>query len=165
MTMTSSPIDESQDASWMPTVFGGQPRIDALTAFLTAVKKEGCCLLVVSWHSKALISRSLDAIGLLGFIDQIYDKEDLEKKGSPKQNCSKALVMQEILSRLGIGGQRAVFVDSVKAQLDTVPCSRYFVESQHGLMQEDMDAICKILHVPPPGLSKSSVLSGLQEDE
>merc|ERR1711924_494989 len=135
MTLTSSPMDDNQDSSWMPTVFGGQPRIDALNAFLKTVKREGCWVLVLSWHPKSLINRALESIGLLSFIDHIYDREALEKKGPPEMAQSKAMVMKEVLGRLGLHGGRCVFVDNAIEEMEGMPCARYQVEGQHGMMQ------------------------------
>lgn len=167
--LTSSPVDESRDSSWMPTAFGGQPRIDALLAFLATVKRELCCVLVVSWNSKAFIQMALEALGLLQFVDNIHDGDVLRSKVAQQQllyqsagaNCasvaaeqdrlkSKPLIMQDVLDHLGVHGARAVFVDSTAEQLERMPCARYHVQGENGLTQRDMLAICKMLRVMPP---------------
>merc|ERR1712187_420552 len=99
--------------------------------FLTSAKRSGCMILVVSWHSKALISLALDSIGFLDLVDEIYDRDELEKKGT-ETRC-KAIVMQEVLANLGIHGNRAVFADTSKEQLENMPCAKHLVEGKNGM--------------------------------
>mmetsp|Transcript_127753 Transcript_127753/g.238806 ORF Transcript_127753/g.238806 Transcript_127753/m.238806 type:complete len:196 (+) Transcript_127753:47-634(+) len=146
LTLTTEPIHASIDATWMHQMFGGQPRVDALREFMRLLRNRGVQIIIISWNASSIIKSALEAVGLLSFIDHIYDRSLLEQKGDRER--SKALVMQEIILRLGgPASVRAVFVDSNAAQLSTIPCAKHCVEGKQGMTQADIKAVCKLLQM------------------
>mmetsp|Transcript_104813 Transcript_104813/g.224015 ORF Transcript_104813/g.224015 Transcript_104813/m.224015 type:complete len:218 (+) Transcript_104813:152-805(+) len=154
LVLSTSKVTADDRAGQMMMLFGGQKRVDALRAFLMAVKHKDCFVVVVSWKSRKIITRALEAIGLLALVDAIYDEKALKVKGP--WDSAKASLVKELLAQLDIKDDRAVFMDGDIGSSQGMPCARLCAESKKGMKQADMEAICALLRVPlaKPGVVK-----------
>jgi len=152
--------------------FGGMDRVEHLQKFLTSMRQNGALVVVISRNEADVIYSCLQGVGLEVMIDRVFDRHTLQTRllgGKP----SKAVMMNEILTQVGVGSSCAIFVDEPNSRESSrgMPCAKHAVKGTKGLNLDDMRSICQSLRVPftitaapPEGLSLAAERSDLAVD-